>query len=87
MKSSTSPELPPSVAQWSTRGLAMHLGVSTSTVKYHARQVFRRRQGTGRWEFNLDQAQRIANHIHQFGQRETLCKSSSLSATKNLDEQ
>ena len=80
------PQLPSNVAQWSTRGLADHLGVSASTVKYHARQMFRRRPHTGRWEFNPEQAQRVANHIHQFGQRETLCKDSSPPEPKTLDE-
>lgn len=81
------PRLPSDVAQWSTRGLAEYLGVSASTIKYHARQMFRRRAQTGRWEFNPEQAQRVANHIHQFGQRETLCKGSSpLAEPKTLDE-
>lgn len=80
------PQLPPDMAQWSTRGLAQHLGVSASTVKYHARQIFRRRPHTGRWQFNPEQAQRVANHIHQFGQRETLCKDSLPAETKTLDE-
>lgn len=78
------PQLPSNVAQWSTRGLAAYLGVSASTVKYHARQMFRRHMG--RWEFNPEQAQRVANHIHQFGQRETLCKDSSPPETRTLDE-
>lgn len=82
----TTPRLPPDVAQWSTRGLAAYLGVSASTVKYHARQMFRRRSHTGRWEFNPEQAQRVANHIYQFGQRETLCKGSCLPESKTLDE-
>ncbi len=79
------PHLPCDVAQWSTRGLAQHLGVSASTVKYHARQMFRRRPHTGRWEFNPEQAQRVANHIYQFGQRDTLHKGSSSPQSKSLD--
>lgn len=82
----TTPQLPTGVTQWSTRGLAQHLGVSASTVKYHARQMFRRRPHTGRWEFDREQAQRVANHIYQFGQRETLGKGSCAPEAKILDE-
>lgn len=85
MKSPSIPQLPFLIGQWSARGLAEHLGVSTSTVKYHARQVFRLRREQGRWEFNSEQAQRVANHIHQFGQRETLRKSSPAPETKELN--
>lgn len=74
MKPLITPQLPLSVGQWSARGLADHLGVSVSTIKYHARQMFRRRQQGGRWQFDHAQAQRVANHIYQFGQRATLSK-------------
>ena len=83
MKASSMPQLPSSVTQWGARGLADHLGVSASTVKYHARQMFRRH--AGRWEFNPEQAQRVANHIYQFGQRETLRKGSCAPETRSLD--
>lgn len=86
MKTSSTPQLPPGVGQWSTRRLAEHLGVSASTVKYHARQMFRVRRDGGRWEFDREQAQRVANHIYQFGQRDTLLKNAPQATSKSLDE-
>lgn len=80
------PQLPASVTQWSVRRLAEHLGVSASTVKYHARQMFRRRAHTGRWEFNPEQAQRVANHIYQFGQRDTLRRAAQTPAPEDVNE-
>lgn len=68
------PQLPPHIEVWSTRALAVWLDVSTSTVKYHARQAFRGHNG--RWEFNREQAQRVVNRIFQFGQVRTLNKTS-----------
>jgi hypothetical protein len=55
---------------WSTRALATWLDVSTSTVKYHARQPFRGHNG--RWELSREQAQRVVNRIFQFGHSQTL---------------
>ena len=59
------PQLPSHVERWSTRGLALWLGVSASTVKYHARHTYRAH--TGRWDFNREQAQRVVNRIFNFG--------------------
>jgi len=44
---------------------AAWLGVSTSTVKYHARHAFRGH--TGRWDLNREQAQKVVNRIFHFG--------------------
>lgn len=79
------PQLPSHIEQWSSRALAAWLGVSTSTVKYHARQAFRNHRG--RWEFSREQAQKVVNRLFQFGHRETLEKRLSerahAPATKN----
>lgn len=64
------PQVPAHIEVWSTRTLALWLNVSTSTVKYHARQAFRGHNG--RWELNCEQAQRVVNRIFQFGQVRTL---------------
>ncbi len=64
------PQLPRDVEQWSARALAEWLGVSVSTVKYHARQAFR--DHNGRWELNREQAQRIVDRISCFGHADTL---------------
>lgn len=66
------PQVPSHVEVWSTRTLALWLDVSTSTVKYHARQAFR--DHNGRWELSREQAQRVVNRIFQFGQVRTLNK-------------
>ncbi len=66
------PQLPPQIEVWSTRALAAWLDVSTSTVKYHARQAFRGH--SGRWELSREQAQRVVNRISHFGQVGTLNK-------------
>ncbi len=66
------PQLPPHIEVWSTRALAAWLDVSTSTVKYHARQAFRGH--SGRWELSREQAQRVVNRISHFGQVGTLNK-------------
>ncbi len=68
------PQLPSHIEVWSTRALSAWLDVSTSTVKYHARQAFRGHNG--RWELNREQAQRVVNRIFQFGQVRTLNKTS-----------
>ena len=64
------PQLPAHLQQWSARSLAARLGVSTSTVKYHARQAFRGHNG--RWKLSREQAQRIVDRISCFGHAETL---------------
>lgn len=64
------PRLPREVEQWSARALAEWLGVSVSTVKYHARQAFR--DHNGRWELNREQAQRVVDRISCFGHADTL---------------
>lgn len=68
--SSSPPQLPAHIQQWSARSLASWLGVSTSTVKYHARQAFR--DHNGRWELSCEQAQRIVDRIACFGHAGTL---------------
>ncbi len=65
-----SPQLPVHVQQWSARALSLYLGVSISTVKYHARQAFRGHRG--RWELSREQAQRVVDRIHSFGHTQTL---------------
>lgn len=64
------PQLPRDVEQWSARALAEWLGVSVSTVKYHARQAFR--DHNGRWELSREQAQRVVDRISCFGHADTL---------------
>lgn len=59
------PQVPAHIDCWSTRGLAAWLGVSVSTVKYHARHAFRGH--TGRWDLNREQAQKVVNRIFHFG--------------------
>ncbi len=64
------PQLPHDVEHWSARSLAEWLGVSVSTVKYHARQAFR--DHNGRWELSREQAQRVVDRISCFGHSDTL---------------
>ena len=54
------------IEHWSTRALAFWLGVSMSTVKYHARHAFRGHRG--RYDLTREQAQRVVNRIYHFGQ-------------------
>ena len=84
MQSKTPPQLPSNIECWSTRALANWLGVSVSTVKYHARQAFR--SHSGRWEFNREQAQTVVNRICYFGQSRTLSDgSASINDQKAFD--
>ena len=76
------PQLPAQTQQWSARALSLHLGVSISTVKYHARQAYRGHHG--RWEFNREQAQKVVDRIHSFGHRQTLKKNRNKPLSKEL---
>ena len=77
-----SPQLPVHVQQWSARALSLYLGVSISTVKYHARQAFRGHRG--RWEFSREQAQRVVDRIHSFGHQQTLRRAGNKPLPKEL---
>ena len=77
MTSSLPPQLPPHIDRWSTRALADWLGVSVSTVKYHARHAFR--DHTGRWDLSREQAQRVVNRIFHFGHSKVRSTLSQLS--------
>jgi hypothetical protein len=85
MASNTPPQVPSHIELWSTRALADWLGVSISTVKYHARQAFRTHNG--RWELTRQQAQAVVNRIYYFGQSRTLRQphGSSPELSKNAD--
>ena len=76
------PQLPAHTQQWSARTLSLFLGVSVSTVKYHARQAFRTH--SGRWEFNREQAQKVVDRIHNFGHKQTLHKAANKPLSKEL---
>ncbi len=65
MQKTMPPQLPADIDRWSTRALAAWLGVSVSTVKYHARQAFRGHRG--RWNLSQEQAQKVVNRIFHFG--------------------
>lgn len=78
----TPPQLPTNIQQWSARTLSLYLGVSVSTVKYHARQAFRTHRG--RWEFNREQAQRVVERIHSYGHQKTLREAGSKPLSKEL---
>ena len=77
-----SPQLPVHVQHWSARALSLYLGVSISTVKYHARQAFRGHRG--RWELSREQAQRVVDRIHSFGHVQTLRHAGNKPLSKEL---